>query len=53
VKLMIFIGSVVGSSVGWWLGGLIDEGLGWPFVLSSVFMLVGIYAGWSVGKNME
>lgn len=52
MKMMIFIGFVVVSTVGWWLGSLIDEGLVWPYILSSVGSVVGVYAGWRVAVEI-
>jgi hypothetical protein len=46
-KLSIFIGLMLGSSVGWWLGDMM-EGPTTAFLLSSVGTFLGVYVGWRV-----
>lgn len=53
MKLMIWIGIMVGGLAGGWLGSLMDGGsmLGaWSIILSTVGSLAGIWGGYKVGK---
>ncbi len=51
MKLMIWIGIFVGSSVGGLLGAYFDGGLGlWSIALSTVGGLAGVWAGYKIGK---
>lgn len=54
MKLMITLGIFIGGLIGGWLGSMLDGGnqLGaWSILLSGVGSLVGIWAGYKVGKN--
>ena len=51
-KLCIFVGTLVGSYVGWWAG----EALGFEFfvnfLLSGVGSIAGVYAGWKLAQKL-
>jgi hypothetical protein len=56
MKLMIWIGITVGGLLGGWLGAVLDHGnsLGaFSIVLGTVGSLVGLWAGYKVGKNLS
>lgn len=53
MKLMISIGIVIFSSLGGWLGSLMDHGdiFGiWGLLLATLGSFVGIWAGYKAGK---
>lgn len=51
MKLMIWLGILIGSTVGGLLGALLDGGLGaWSILLSTVGGLAGVWAGYKIGK---
>lgn len=51
MKLMIWLGIVVGGGAGGALGAVFDGGLGlWSILLSTVGSLVGLWAGYHLGK---
>lgn len=53
-KTFIYIGIFIGSTVGSWLGAAMDHGNwlgGWSILLGGVGGLVGIWAGYKLGKN--
>lgn len=54
MKLMIFIGLIVGGTIGGWLGAdLFDHGNwlgGWSILLSAVGSLAGIWAGFKAAQ---
>lgn len=56
MKLMIFLGIIVGSTIGGWLGAaLLDHGNwlgGWSILLSTVGALAGIWVGYKVAQNL-
>ncbi len=55
MKTLIWIGIFVGGTAGGWLGGLLDHGNwlgGWSILLSTVGSIVGIWAGYKLGKNL-
>lgn len=55
MKLMIFLGILAGSTLGGWLGALMDHGNwfgGWSILLSTVGALVGIWAGYKTAQNL-
>ena len=47
-RLLLFVGMMVGSYVGWWAGDYIGFGLMGTFLVSSLGSLVGIYVAWRV-----
>jgi uncharacterized membrane protein YeaQ/YmgE (transglycosylase-associated protein family) len=53
---MIFLGIIVGSTIGGWLGAaLLDHGNwlgGWSILLSTVGALAGIWVGYKVGQSL-
>lgn len=48
-KLCIFIGVMVFSWMGWWLGAKIGTMTG--FALSSIGSVVGVYVGWRINRD--
>jgi hypothetical protein len=55
MKLMIFIGVTLGGGIGSWLGAAaLDHGNylgGWSILLGGVGSLVGVWAGYKVGRD--
>lgn len=54
MKLMIWIGITVGGTVGGLFGGILDHGnwLGlWSILLTTVGSLLGLWAGYKIGKD--
>lgn len=54
MKLMIWIGITVGGLLGGWIGSMLDGGSmfgAWGIILSTVGSLVGIWAGYRVGRD--
>lgn len=52
-KHLIYLGIFVGSSLGGWVGSLLDHGnfFGlWGIVLGGVGALVGVWAGYQLGN---
>ena len=54
MKLMIWLGIFVGSTIGGWLGALIGHSWLslWSILLGGVGSFIGIWAGYKVGKNL-
>ncbi len=50
VKLCIFVGTVVGGYGGWWLGSQFG-GFMFAFFTSSLGSVIGIIAGWKIGRE--
>ena len=50
-KLLMLVGSTVGSYAGWWLGA--HFGFMTAFMLSTVGMGAGIYGGRRIAQNYE
>lgn len=51
MKLMIWLGILVGGAVGGLIGMPLDGGLGaWSVILSTVGSLAGVWAGYKIGK---
>jgi F0F1-type ATP synthase assembly protein I len=50
-KLMILVGTTVGSAVGWWLGRFV--GIETAFMVSMVGTGVGMYAGIKIAQRYE
>ena len=53
VKLCIFVGTAVGGFVFGFLGDAAGLGFLWSFVLSGVGSVVGVYAGWKIGRHYQ
>jgi uncharacterized membrane protein YeaQ/YmgE (transglycosylase-associated protein family) len=54
MKTMIYIGITVGSTIGAWLGSLIDHDpiLGpWSLLFGTIGSFVGIWVGYKIAKN--
>jgi hypothetical protein len=45
-RLLVFVGTTVGGSIGWWGGECLGFGLMGTFVVSSFGSAVGIYVVW-------
>ena len=52
-RLCIFIGTMVGGYVGWYLGELGGLGFGGAFVVSGIGSIVGVYGGWKLARKFE
>jgi hypothetical protein len=53
MKLMISLGVLIFSSLGGWLGSLMDHGSGiggWAILLTTVGGFFGIWVGYKAGK---
>jgi hypothetical protein len=50
-KLLMLVGSTVGSYAGWWLGA--HAGFMTAFILITVVMGAGIYGGRRIAQNYE
>jgi hypothetical protein len=48
-KLCIFIGILVMSSIGWWLGAKLNFLTG--FIVSGIGSMVGVYRGWRINRD--
>ena len=48
-KLMWMLGSIIGSSAGWWIGDKFS--IGTALVLSTIGMAVGTYLGFKLARN--
>jgi hypothetical protein len=56
MKLMIFIGITVTSSLGGWLGALMSHGNwlgGWSLLLGTIAAFPGIWLGYKVAKYLD
>lgn len=56
MKLMIFLGVLIGSTIGGWAGGALDHGNwfgGWSLLLGTLGGLVGVWLGYKAGSNLE
>jgi hypothetical protein len=54
MKLFIWIGIALGGAIGSWLGAFLDHGNyfgAWSILLGGIGSLVGIWAGFKIGKN--
>ena len=55
MKLMIWLGIIVGGVLGGWIGSLLDHGNwlgGWGIVLSGVGSLLGIWGGYKAYQSL-
>ena len=56
MKKLVYLGLAVGSTLGGWLGTVIDKGNGlgaWSLLLGTVGGLAGIWAGYKLGSNLD
>lgn len=53
MKLCIFAGTTILSYVFWYLGELVGLQFVGCFLLSSVGSIVGVWAGWKLGRRFE
>lgn len=54
MKLLIWVGIIVGGTLGGWLGGMLDHGnwlSGWSILLSGAGSLLGIFIAYKIGQN--
>lgn len=54
MKLLIWLGIIVGGAIGGWLGATLDHGNYFgvlSILLGGVGSLAGIWAGFKIGKN--
>ena len=54
MKLMIWIGIGIGGTLGGFVGALIDHGNalgGWSILFSGIGSLMGLWAGYKIGKE--
>ena len=52
-KLCIFVGTLVGGYVGWWLGTALGfEFLG-AFFVSGAGSIIGVWLGWKLARHFE
>ena len=52
-KTLIWIGIFIGSTIGGWLGALMDHGNwfgGWSITLGGVGSILGIWAGYKISQ---
>ena len=51
MKLMIWVGILVGSTAGGLIGAALDGGLGlWSVLFSTIGGIAGVWAGYKIGK---
>lgn len=53
MKLMVWLGIAIGGTLGGFIGGIFDHGNwlgGWSILLSSIGSLLGVWAGYKLGK---
>ena len=48
-KICIFVGLMVFSSIGWWLGAYF--GIVMAFILSGIGSILGVYVGWRINRD--
>lgn len=54
MKLMIWLGILIGGTLGGWLGAVLDHGNwlgGWSILLGAVGSLAGLWAGFKIGRT--
>ena len=54
MKTLIYISLTIGSIIGAWIGSLIDHDplFGpWSLLIGAIGTIVGIWAGYKIGKN--
>jgi hypothetical protein len=51
-RLCIFVGSLLGGYLFWFLADAAGLGLGGAFGLGGVGSLVGVYAGWKLARKL-
>ena len=47
-RLLMFIGTTVGGSIGWWAGDAMGFGMMGALGVSTIGSLAGVYAAWKV-----
>lgn len=55
MKTMIWLSVTVFSTIGGWLGGMLDHGNwlgGWSILLGFIGSAIGIWVGYKLGKNV-
>lgn len=52
-KLCIFVGTLVGGYVAWFLGDALGFEFFGCFLLSGLGSLVGVWAGWKVAQHFK
>ena len=51
-KLCIFVGTLVGSYGGWWIGDALGFDFFVNFLLSGLGSVAGVYGGWKLGQKL-
>ncbi len=52
MKLMIWLGIIVGGAIGGGIGALLDGGLGmWSILFSTLGSLAGVWASYKISKT--
>jgi hypothetical protein len=51
LRLLIFIGMIIGGYVGWWAGEAVGLQFMGEFLVSSLGSVAGIYLAWRFGQN--
>lgn len=53
IKLCIFVGTMVGGYGAWWAADAAGFGFFAAFMISGLGSIVGVWAGWKVGRRFE
>jgi hypothetical protein len=53
MKLCIFGGSMIFSYAGWYLGTLLGFEMFGSFLMSGVFSILGVWAGWKFAQWLD
>ena len=54
MKTLMFIGTTLGSWIGWSIGDYLSAGdIFVSFIVSSLFAALGVYGAWRFGRSMD